>query len=59
MRADGVTGVTRYVSQFQVYVGLEGSAETGLGARVVTSALVKKNYHVFCDNVMTSVNLFH
>ena len=59
MRADGVTG---YVSQFQVYVGKEGSAETGLGARVVkdlTSTLVKKNYHVFCDNFFTSVNLFH
>ena len=59
MRADRVTGVTRYVSQFQVYVGQEGSSETGLGGRVVTITLVKKNYHVCCDNVLTSVNLFH
>ena len=59
MRADGITG---YVSQFQVYVGKEVSSETGLGARVVkdlTSTLVDKNYHIFCDNFFTSVKLFH
>ena len=59
MRADGVTG---YVSQYQVYVGKEVSSETGLGARVVkdlTSTLVDKYYHIFCDNFFTSVKLFH
>ena len=59
MRADGVTG---YVSQYQVYVGKEVSSETGLGARVVkdlTSTLVGKYYHIFCDNFFTSVKLFH
>ena len=59
MRVDGVTG---YVSQYQVYVGKEVSSETGLGARVVkdlTSTLVSKYYHIFCDNFFTSVKLFH
>ena len=59
MRADAVTG---YISQFQVYVGKEVSTEMELGARVVkdlTRTLVNKNYHVFCDNFFTSVQLFH
>ena len=58
MRADSING---YVSQFQVYVGRETSAETGLGARVVkdlTQNLVGKHHHIFCDNFFTSVRLF-
>ena len=39
MRADSNNG---YVSQFQVYVGKETSAEIGLGARVVKD-LTQKN----------------
>ena len=43
-------------------MGKEVSTEMGLGARVVkdlTRTLVNKNYHVFCDNFFTSVQLFH
>jgi hypothetical protein len=59
MRADSHSG---YISQFQVYVGKELSSESGLGARVVkdlSRSLVHKNYHIFCDNFFTSIQLFH
>ena len=58
MRADSNNG---YVSQFQVYVGKETSAEIGLGARVVkdlTQKIADKHHHIFCDNFFTSVKLF-
>ena len=44
MRADSING---YVSQFQVYIGRETSAES-LGARVVKD--LTKHHHIFCDN---------
>ena len=50
MRADSNNG---YVSQYQVYVGRETSAERWLGARVIkdlSRSLVHKHYHLFCDN---------
>ena len=53
--------INGYVSQFQVYVGTETSAETCLGARVVkdlTQNIVGKHHHIFCDNFFTSVKLF-
>ena len=53
--------INGYVSQFQVYVGTETSAETCLGARVVkdlTQNLVGKHHHIFCGNFFTSVKLF-
>uniref|UniRef100_A0A1X7UDC3 PiggyBac transposable element-derived protein domain-containing protein n=1 Tax=Amphimedon queenslandica TaxID=400682 RepID=A0A1X7UDC3_AMPQE len=58
IRADAVSS---YVSQFQVHVGKDGSAEMGLGAQVIkklTRTYVKKKYHVFCDFFL-SVNLSH
>ena len=57
MRADSCTG---FVSEFQVYVGKEGEAEDGLGARVIkdlTQNIKNKYHHVYCDNFFTSLFL--
>ena len=57
VRADGITG---FVSEFQVYLGKQGSVEEGLGARVVkdlTKGLANKNHHVYFDNYFTSLPL--
>ncbi|XP_048586613.1 piggyBac transposable element-derived protein 4-like, partial [Nematostella vectensis] len=53
---------THYVSVFQVYAGRpkQNTAETGLGARVVTDLsrdLVGGHYHLFMDNFFSSFDL--
>lgn len=58
VQADPTNG---FVCAIQVYTGKEGhQSEHGLGYRVV-SDLVRdlhgKNYHIFCDNFLTSVQL--
>ena len=60
MRADATNG---YVSQFQVNPGkVGGKLETQLGEQFVkdvTRNLVGKYYAVYCDNFITSVQLFN
>ncbi len=59
VRADSLNG---YVSEFQVYIGKQGNAEDGLGARVVkdlTNKLHNKYHHVYCDNFFTSFFLLN
>ena len=58
VRADSANG---YFCDFNVYIGASASPEKGLGARVVkelTRSLVGKNYHIFCDNFFSGVDLF-
>ena len=55
MRADSNTG---YVSQYQVYVGRETSAERARVIKDLSRSLVHKHYDLFCDNFFTSVGLF-
>lgn len=58
VRADSENG---FFCDFDVYVGASASPEKGLGARVVkklTRSLVGKNYHVYCDNFFSGVDLF-
>ena len=60
VRADAHNG---YVSQFDVYCGKSDSGQTvvGLGGKVVmnlTTCLVGKHYHIYCDNFFSSVDLF-
>ena len=47
-------------SEIEVHTGKEGSGETGLGGRVVTTLtrnLVGKYHHVYFDNLFTSSRL--
>ena len=50
-----------FVCDFQVYTRkLSDTREFGLGERVVidlTTGLEGKNYHIYCDNFFSSVNL--
>ena len=49
-----------YFCKFDVYTGKDGTAEKGLGARVVkslTSELKGKNHHIYFDNYFTSESL--
>lgn len=58
VRADSDNG---FFCDFDVYVGASASPEKGLGARVVrklTQSLVGKNYHIYCDNFFSGVDLF-
>ena len=58
VRADSENG---FFCDFDIYVGASASPEKGLRARVVkklTRSLVGKNYHVYCDNFFSGVDLF-
>ena len=58
VRADSANG---YFCDLDVYIGASASPEKGLGARVVktlTRSQAGKNYHIFCDNFFSGVDLF-
>ena len=57
-RADSITG---YMCDFDVYTGKADAPEKYLGEKVVkklTRPLVGGNYHTYCDNFFTTVQLF-
>ena len=58
VRANSANG---FFCDLDVYIGASVSPKKGLGARVVktlTRSLAGKNYHIFCDNFFSGVDLF-